>query len=178
MHISTNSKIRQKGAVLIVSLLMLLVMTVLGLAAMQMTRFEERMAGNSRDINVAFQGAEAGLRDAEERLRLLSARPLACVTPPCVVWQSDTLAANKRDLNLGWWTTNAREYGTAGTQEVTDSARDPMVVIEEIGEVNDSLTAGHGPAMGVRVFYRVTASSAGAAADTEAVLESTYTRPF
>jgi len=178
MHVSFNFRNRQQGAVLVISLLMLLVMTVLGLAAMQMTRLEERMAGNSRDVNVAFQGAEAGLRDAEERLRTMTARPLACLTPPCVVWQNDTLASNKRDQNLAWWNTNASEYGTAGAQEVTDSARDPMVVVEELFEKNDSLTEGHGPAMGTRVFYRVTASSAGAVADTESVLESTYARPF
>ena len=46
---------------------MLLIMTVLGVTAMQMSRMEERMAGNSRDINLAFQGAEAGLRDSEAR---------------------------------------------------------------------------------------------------------------
>ena len=42
---------RQRGAVLVVALLMLLIMTVLGVTAMQMSRMEERMAGNSRDIN-------------------------------------------------------------------------------------------------------------------------------
>ena len=63
---------RQQGAALVVALIMLLVMTVLGIAAMQVTRIEERMAGNSRDVNLAFQGAEAGLRDAEARI---AARP-------------------------------------------------------------------------------------------------------
>jgi len=70
---------RQKGATLVVALLILLVLTVLGLAAMQATRMEERMAGNSRDVNLAFQGAEAGLRDAEERVRTytVASRPPA-----------------------------------------------------------------------------------------------------
>ena len=39
-----------------------------GITAMQVTRMEERMAGNSRDVNLAFQGAEAGLRDSEARI--------------------------------------------------------------------------------------------------------------
>lgn len=56
---------RQGGAVLIVSLLVLLVMTIIGVTAMQTTTFEEMMAGNMRDRNLAFQAAETAMRDAE-----------------------------------------------------------------------------------------------------------------
>ena len=55
---------RQHGAVLIVALLFLVILTMLGLTAMSGTTMEERMAGNTRDINVALQAAEAALRDA------------------------------------------------------------------------------------------------------------------
>jgi type IV pilus assembly protein PilX len=168
---------RERGAVLVISLLMLLVMTVLGLTAMQMTRMEERMAGNSRDVNVAFQGAEAGLRDAEERLRAMTARPSTCISPPCVVFREETLPVDLRDQPLSWWSTWASEFGASGTQEVTDVVRDPLIVIEDLGFVRDSLTTGHEPPQG-RNFYRVTANSAGATPQTEVVLESTYTRPF
>ena len=57
--------VRQKGAVLVVSLLILLVMTVLGVAAMGTTTLQERMANNNRQQQVAFQAAEAALRAAE-----------------------------------------------------------------------------------------------------------------
>lgn len=57
--------LHQTGAALIVGLVMLLVMTVLGVAAMQTSLLEEKMAGNYRDQNLAFQAAEAALRDAE-----------------------------------------------------------------------------------------------------------------
>ncbi len=57
---------RQRGAVLVVGLLILLVMTILGVTAMQTTVMEERMAGNMRDRSLAFQAAEAVLRDAEQ----------------------------------------------------------------------------------------------------------------
>jgi type IV pilus assembly protein PilX len=167
----------QRGAVLVVSMLMLLVMTILGVAAMQMTRFEERMAGNSRDINIAFQGAEAGLRDGEQRIAAMMGSPAYCSTPPCVVYQSEVLPANLRDQTLAWWSANGRELGVAGTQEVSDSARDPMVVIEEMTTVSDSLVIG-ATGSGSRTFFKVTANSAGANAQTEAVLETTYARPF
>ncbi|HYC48333.1 MAG TPA: PilX N-terminal domain-containing pilus assembly protein [Thermoanaerobaculia bacterium] len=55
---------RQRGAVLIVTLLFLVVLTMLGVTAMTSTTMEERMAGNTRDASLALQAAEAALRDA------------------------------------------------------------------------------------------------------------------
>lgn len=60
-----NLQHKQKGAVLIVSLLLLLVTTMLGITSMSTTVMEEKMAGNSRQKQLAFQAAEAGLRQAE-----------------------------------------------------------------------------------------------------------------
>ncbi|MEO8019281.1 MAG: PilX N-terminal domain-containing pilus assembly protein [Pseudomonadota bacterium] len=168
---------RQRGAVLVVALLMLLVMTVLGVTAMQMSRMEERMAGNSRDINLAFQGAEAGLRDSEERLRVLIVRPTTCTTAPCDVFGKTTLPTDMRSANTTWWGTNGREYGVAGTQEVTDTTRDPLEVVDDLGFVPDSLTVGHGPPEG-RNFYRITANSTGASNTAQALLESTYSKRY
>ena len=55
---------RQRGAILIVSLLFLVILTLLGVTAMTGTTMEERMAGNTRDTGLALQAAEAALRDA------------------------------------------------------------------------------------------------------------------
>ena len=52
---------RQRGAVLIVSLILLVVMTLLGVTAMNSTSLEERMAANSQITTRAFQTAETGL---------------------------------------------------------------------------------------------------------------------
>lgn len=59
---------RQRGAVLITSLIFLIIITLIGITAMQNAVLEERMAGNMHDRNLAFQSAEAALRDAEEFL--------------------------------------------------------------------------------------------------------------
>lgn len=56
---------RQQGAALIVSLILLLVMTLIGVASMRGTTLEERMAGNMRDRSIAFEAGEAGLRESE-----------------------------------------------------------------------------------------------------------------
>jgi type IV pilus assembly protein PilX len=59
---------RESGAVLIVALLFLVVLTMLGITAMSSTTFEERRAGNARDAAVAFQAAVAGLREARSEV--------------------------------------------------------------------------------------------------------------
>ena len=59
---------KQKGAVLLVALIMLLLLTVIGVAAMRDTNLQERMAGNMRDHALAFQAAEAALRFAEQEV--------------------------------------------------------------------------------------------------------------
>jgi len=56
----------ERGSVLIVSLIFLLLLTIVGVSSMNMTNLEERMAGNFRDHDLAFQAAEAALLDAEE----------------------------------------------------------------------------------------------------------------
>jgi len=59
----------QQGAVLVVGLLILLLLTLIGTSAMQGTSMQERMSGNMRDRNLAFQAAEAALREAERAVR-------------------------------------------------------------------------------------------------------------
>lgn len=56
---------RQKGAVLLISLIFLVLLTIIGVTAMQTTTLQERMAGNLRDLNLAFNAAEAALREGE-----------------------------------------------------------------------------------------------------------------
>lgn len=70
---------RQEGAVLFVCLVMLLLMTALGITAMQVTTLQERMAGNYESINLAFHNSEANARAEEHRVRRLLLSPQAAV---------------------------------------------------------------------------------------------------
>ncbi len=65
-HLPTPT--RQQGVVLVLSLVLLLLTTIIGVSAMQGTSMQERMAGNRWDRNLAFQAAEAGLRTGEHWL--------------------------------------------------------------------------------------------------------------
>jgi type IV pilus assembly protein PilX len=62
----------QRGVVLIVALLFLVVLTILGTAASRMVTSEERMSRFAREYNIAFQAAEAALRDARDIVNPLS----------------------------------------------------------------------------------------------------------
>lgn len=56
---------RQQGAALVIGLIILVVLTLIGVQAMRTNIVQERMAGNMRERNVAFQAAEAALRVGE-----------------------------------------------------------------------------------------------------------------
>ena len=51
----------QSGAALVVSLLILLVMTVIGISSMRTTNLQEKMASNTREREQAFEAAESAL---------------------------------------------------------------------------------------------------------------------
>lgn len=59
------NKHNQQGAILVVALLFLLIMTILGLSGISSSFMEEKMVGNSISRERAFQAAEAALRSAE-----------------------------------------------------------------------------------------------------------------
>ncbi|MEE9355515.1 MAG: PilX N-terminal domain-containing pilus assembly protein [Methylococcaceae bacterium] len=50
---------QQQGAILIVSLFMLILLTLIGVSAMKTTALEEKMAGNLRQQDFAFQAADS-----------------------------------------------------------------------------------------------------------------------
>ena len=59
---------RQSGVVLFIALMFLVLMTILGFSLYSLTDTGERTSRNFRDADLAFQAAEAALRDAEKRI--------------------------------------------------------------------------------------------------------------
>jgi type IV pilus assembly protein PilX len=76
----------QGGTVLVVSLVVLLVMTLVGITSMQTTLLEERMAGNLREHNLAFQAGEAGQQLALTYLESLTNAPVATPSGSQNIW--------------------------------------------------------------------------------------------
>jgi type IV pilus assembly protein PilX len=59
---------RERGAVLFIALIMLLLLTLIGITAMQVTLLQERMAGGFRVQHQAFQQTEGTLKDQRRAL--------------------------------------------------------------------------------------------------------------
>jgi Tfp pilus assembly protein PilX len=60
-----NTKYKQQGIVLVVALILLVVLTLLGISAMDTTILENRLSKNNEERHYAFQAGEAGLRQAQ-----------------------------------------------------------------------------------------------------------------
>lgn len=124
----STSPRRQRGIALVVVLLLLLVVTLIGLAAMRGTLLQERMAGNVAARGVAFQTAEAVLREAESIAATGPRMPEsgACANGLCPIpqpldpprWESET-----------FWNT-AGNYRTSALQAAGATLR---YFIEDMG---------------------------------------------
>jgi len=162
---------QQSGAALIVSLILLIVLTVLSIAAMQGTTMQERMAGNYRDTNQAFQAAEAALRAGESELLAAVVGPFnASGGPGGMYTPADESGSTFRwtDPNTVWEpVTNNAAFG--GSQP-------PEYIIEEMApyQIPGGSLASDEPLPDSR-YYRVTARGYGAAGSM-VVLQSSYRR--
>ncbi len=88
-------KARQKGAVMIVALMLLLVMTILAVSGIGSSVLEQRMSGNYYRSATAFEAAEFGLRVAEQ-------------------WMNAQVVLNPTALD--WFTTETTMTGLYTTQ--------------------------------------------------------------
>jgi len=120
LTVTRNFK-QQAGVSLLISLVILLLLTIIMLTAIKVTVLEERMAGNLKNHNIAFQAAESALREAESLIDSgafdfnplkLSNGPFQNTTPPICVGglcgtstplQSDNFAsaAGKKTASTG-----------------------------------------------------------------------------
>ncbi|MCL2875304.1 MAG: PilX N-terminal domain-containing pilus assembly protein [Betaproteobacteria bacterium] len=57
----------QRGAALIIAMILLVIMSLLAVTSLRSTVMQERMSSNTHDHNLAFQSAEAGLRMGERQ---------------------------------------------------------------------------------------------------------------
>src|SRR5690625_630691 len=82
-YLTTNGcSQRQRGVALVVALILLIVITLVGLAAVSGTIMQNKMASNLYDREVAFQSSEAGLRAAQESV---TANPEASYIRDCSI---------------------------------------------------------------------------------------------
>lgn len=147
---------RQKGAVLIIALVMLLLITMASIAAMRATTMDERMAGNSRDRDRALQAAEAAVRTCLKQLTvdLPSTFSGPILTPATSGSQNWEQAAN--------W-----QSGATNSVEIVmpnaGLASNPRCMVERLG-LGDN--------------YRVTGRGTGGSDSSVVVLQATYSSDY
>lgn len=188
---------RQDGAALAICLIILTLLTVLGVTAVKSSIVETRIASNMHDRQLAFEAAEAALRDAEAWLKSLDANPDATDTPQTVeldeddnplpnndVWIKGVLTNNEdgdnnksddisiRDID---WGAIGEQYGAVTkADDIDDVAEQPRYVIELFTFIPDdssaeTLAAGKG-----QFYYRITARAVGATETTTKLLQTIF----
>lgn len=187
MPVSFSMKQQQRGAVLVVSLLLLLVMTVLALGASQTTRLQERMSASMRDRDLAFEASEAGLRNGERIIDSLTVAPPPCTSGRCQVYDRGVLPASMGFQTATWWSTNSWAYVTDESFSTTRGSAisgsgmagaDPQFTVEELEEVPDALGVPPTGPPPSRIYYRITAAAQGGTQQAQVVLQSTFARRF
>jgi len=188
MKISFN-KTQQSGVVLVISLIMLLLLTIIGVTAMRVTGLEEKMAGNSKDQNVAFQAAEVSLRDSEAWLASQVTEPEANATGSNQIWILNTvlLDPNQGDAtnwwqesnrDHAWWQANAIPFSASPPPLLSPATTSPYSIIELKQYVSDTLVLGTGNAQGGLTYYQVTARGTGGSDLSKTLLQSTTIRRY
>jgi type IV pilus assembly protein PilX len=141
---------RQRGATLIITLVMLVLVTLVGVASIRTSTMDERMAGNSRDREKALQAAESVVLKCLGQIQnsLYTGTPLvpaaAGATPH---WETAWTNANSTQVSIDTAT-------NAGLAE------QPRCMFEELGSGTQS--------------YRVTGRAVGGSTQTVVMLQATY----
>jgi type IV pilus assembly protein PilX len=166
--INTYSSFKdQSGVVLPISMIMLLLLTLISITASQVTGIEEKMAGNSRDTNIAFQAAEAALRGGETFLTQATLPAFTAAGTEGLYSETATPPLHSDDWSLFKTVT----YSTAS---LSHTASAPLYVIQQLKSIGSgSLDAGN---YSENEIYRITARGVGGTSTAVVVLQSVYKR--
>jgi type IV pilus assembly protein PilX len=173
-----SSRLGQTGAALVTGLIFLVVLTLISLSAIKSTSLGERMAGNARDQDIAFEAAEAGLRDGLRYIAssgLTPASPFAagCAAGLCLndavypVWETIT-------SNNDWSSGKTKPYLGA---TLVQASQQPRYIIELMpsGVPPSGTTAvtGKGINSGAQTTsFRVTSRGWGLVSQTQMTVQS------
>lgn len=176
---------KQRGVVLIMSMVILFAMTLIGITSMNTTSLEDRISSNSRDRQIAFQAAEAALRQGErntvdktdDAFDEASKYDTSCTdglcycgtkSDGCVTYWTDDLPAPISDVAWNDSTTH-RTYSSALAGVSTPA----KYIIEFMGYICPG-TVACTPAAGDPKMFRVTALATGRTNGSKVMLQSTF----
>ena len=158
----------EQGFSLVVTLIFLIILAMLGMTAASVNTLQERMAGNTRDRNLALQAAEAALDDAQ--------RNLATYCSNAKVQQYVATNANSATYWDGFFGTPPDATPCANcfnpSQALPTSGAGAVAFQPEF--FIEWKNAAGCPPSGSTYRYRVTARGVGATADTTTILQAEY----
>jgi type IV pilus assembly protein PilX len=176
--------------VLAVVLILLLVMTVLAIASLSSTLMEERMGTAQYDRSLAFQAAEAAMREAEEVARGKPALPgggavgAGCANGLCARPDLADPGERQRWMNDGFWAEGSGFWAQANVA-VSDLALQPRYIIELLDDaVQDDKICTTGGDVSLEANctmlssrYRITVRTPEAPGRASVTLQSIYAVP-
>jgi type IV pilus assembly protein PilX len=167
---------RQRGAVLVVGLIFLALMTLIGVTAFSVATQEERMAGNARDRLRAFEAAEVALRACENRLRLMTAAQTLAYPPADYAEMYDVPPIGTRDK---WESMNWASDASHQLSGIDGVAEQPRCISQRQGRAtlsNVSQRAEQPQSSATTFAYQVSARGVGANRNTIVLLQSSFVR--
>lgn len=167
---------RQRGLVLPMALILLVVLTLAGVAAARVNILEERMVAATYNRQLAFQAGEAALRDGE---RFVQQAVLPAFNGTGGLYMAP-LPGDPRiwaTWDASAWAANAIAYDAVGAA-LTGVAQQPVYVIEELARTPSGAggSLGAGQPQPEAVYYRVTARGVGGVDTSVVLLQSIYRR--
>ena len=176
---STPDIHRQRGVTLVIALMLLLAITLLGLASMRGSSMQERMSANLYDRAIAFQAAESSLREAEALLASGTAGPFDG-TINGLYGQPVPGASgyhNRWEDSSAVWATASTWWEAADADTRAKAAGAPQYIIEDMGmwpSTPDCDTVTTIAPDCLKPRYRITARSAPVTGRPSVVLQTTY----
>lgn len=163
----------QRGTALVMTLVFLVLLTMLGIAGINTSTLEERMAGNTKDQNLSFQAAETALRAAETWVESTTAATQLAANNAYGLYNPSTSGTEVWDSVI-WTGANVVTYpgvpGAPAAGTLGDVSIRPKYIIELL--TTEALSPG------TRVTVRITARGTGASNNTVSMVQSTYSKTY
>lgn len=173
---------RHRGAALVVSLILLLILTIIGVTVARLQTVEERMSRNENNHQLALQAAEAALRNVENGINAYGNN-----------WDADAngmfalIAANgsiydqwlANTAPVGTWLSYASATNTGPPLSNVPLQAQPQYVIEHLPPAaipSDNISVKEFGGI-PKDIYRITARASGADASSNSTIQSIYRRP-
>ena len=154
----------------------MLVLTILGVSGMKSAVLEEKMAGNVRDKQLAFQAAEATLREAEKYID----DNIVSLTNFDTDGSDGLYDKSQQRLwtTIDWDSSDSIEYTSFDTDYAVNAP--PRFIVEHIATQQDNLDTlnldnyGQGTGAGRVEMFLITARATGSSGNNIALLQTTY----